>query len=147
MTTTLKNNSTTVYLLVVALGFAFLLAELVIMGHTNGPRLISVVACVLGILFALAGLAMSNARRIIAILFVVLALSGVFGFMAHGGARGFRQQNTAAAIQAASADKDLQRALRSYSGMPPTLAPLMLSGLSLLGALVMLSGVGERKTN
>jgi hypothetical protein len=146
MTTAIRNNSTTIYFVVVAAGFAFLLAELVVMGHTNGPQLISVVACVLGILFALAGLAVGGARRIISILFVVLALTGVFGFMAHSGGRNFRQTNTAS-LDVSTQDRLVQRAVRSFSNMPPRLAPLMLSGLSLLGALVTAGAVADRKTN
>jgi lysylphosphatidylglycerol synthetase-like protein (DUF2156 family) len=144
MTTAIRNNSTTIYFLVVVVGFAFLLAELVVMGHTNGPRVISVVACVLGILLALAGLVMGNLRRIFAILFVVLALSGVWGFMAHSNGRNFRQTNTAS-IDVSTQDRLVQRAMRSFSNMPPTLAPLMLTGLSLLGALVTAGAVGERR--
>lgn len=120
--------------------FAFLLTELVLLGHTRGGQLISIIACVLGILFSLISLAASNLRRIIAILFVVLALTGIVGFLTHGGARGFRQQNTAAAIQAAT-DRDIRRALSSFSNMPPTLSPFALSGLSLMGALVTLTAM------
>ena len=67
---------------------------------------------------------------------VVLALTGVMGFLAHSGARSGR----AAAVAAlpASDDPTVKRAERSFAILPPTLAPLMLSGLALFGAAVTL---------
>ena len=141
LASSLNKNSKNVLFAFVALGFAFTLIELVAMGHTRGPQMLSIIACALGVVFALAGMFAAGARKIIAILFVVLALTGIFGFMAHGGARGFRQSMVASAQ--VGDNQALQRAVRSFSNMPPTLAPLILSGLSLFGAAVTLMAVGE----
>ena len=59
LSTSLKKNSTAVLLLFAALGFAFILIELVNLGHTGGPRMISIVACILGIVLSLAALALA----------------------------------------------------------------------------------------
>ena len=144
LASSLNKNSKNVLFAFTALGFAFILIELVAMGHTGGPRMISVIACALGVVLALAGMFVSGARKIIAILFVVLALTGVFGYMAHGGARGFRQNMAASAP--VGDNQALQRAVRSFSNMPPSLAPLILTGLSLFGAAVTLMAVGETQT-
>lgn len=142
LATNLNKNFTRVMLLVVAAGFAFLLVELLVMGHSNGPRLISVVAAALGAVFGLVAMSQSSGlRRIMAILFVVLSLSGIFGFMAHSNGRSFRSQAVASAP--ATEDRTVRRALNSFGNMPPTLAPLMLTGLSLFGAVVALSASAE----
>jgi hypothetical protein len=142
----LKNNSHTLFSLFVVGGFAFLLAELVTLGHTNPPQLLSIIAPVLGIVFGLAGLASnSRLRKIISILFIVLSLSGIMGTLAHSGARAFRGQ-MASSVQ--TEDRAVRRAIGSFTRLPPTLAPLMLSGLSLFGAYVAYLGTGtmmERK--
>jgi len=143
LASSLNKNSKNVLFAFTALGFAFILIELVMMGHTGGPRMISVIACALGVVLALAGMFASGARKIIAILFVVLALTGLFGFMAHGGAKGFRQNMAASAQSQIGDNQALQRAVRSFSNMPPALAPLILTGLSLFGAAVTLMAVGE----
>ncbi len=132
----LQKNSSTVLYVFVALGFAFVLLELLILGHTRGGQLISIIACALGIILAVAGMAAAGARKIIAILFVVLALTGLMGFMAHSDGRSGRAAATVALP--ASDDRTLQRAVRSFSGLPPTLSPLILSGLALFGAAVTL---------
>ena len=139
----LQKNSATVLYAFVALGFAFVLLELVIMGHTRGGQLLSVIACVLGIILAVAGLAATNLRKVIAIVFVVLALAGLWGFLVHSGARSFRK-NAVTSVQVGD-DRTLQRAISSFSNLPPTLAPLILSGLSLFGAAVtMMARAGTR---
>ncbi|MCW1971129.1 MAG: hypothetical protein KIH69_023720 [Anaerolineae bacterium] len=126
-----------------AAGFAFLLAELVILNHTSGPRMIGAIACVAGIVLSLAALAPnSRLRQILAILFVLVALSGLFGANTHQGSRGFRQQGVASAP--ATEDRTIRRALNSFGNLPPTLAPLALSGLAMLGAAVTLAGSAKR---
>lgn len=123
-------------------GFAFLLIELLVMGHRSGPRLISVVAAALGTAFGLVAMSQnSGLRRVLTNLFVVLSLSGLFGFMAHSSGRSFRSQ--AVASVPATEDRTVRRALNSFGNLPPTFAPLMLTGLSLFGAVVALSASAE----
>jgi hypothetical protein len=137
----LKNNSHTLFSLFVVGGFAFLLAELVTLGHTNPSQLLSIIAPVLGIVFGLAGLSSnSRLRKIISILFIVLSLSGIMGTLAHNGSRAFRA-NMVSSVQ--SEDRAIRRAIGSFTRLPPTLAPLMLTGLSLFGAAVASIGAAE----
>lgn len=139
----LRKNAHLLLSLFVAAGFAFLLAELLILNHTSGPRLIGVVTCVLGVIFSLVALAPNaRVRQILAILFVLLALAGLFGANAHQGARGFRRQGVASAP--ATEDRTIRRALNSFGNLPPTLAPLALSGLAMLGAAVTLAASAKR---
>ena len=134
----LRKNAPLLLSLFVAAGFAFLLVELVMLNHTGGPRLISVITCGLGIAFSL--VALVNNRRLRQIV-AVLSLAGLYGFMTHQGARGFRQQGVAAAP--ATEDRTIRRALNSFGNLPPTLSPLALTGLSILGALVTLASTAE----
>lgn len=138
----LRKNAPLLLSLFVAAGFAFLLVELVMLNHTGGPRLISVITCGLGIAFSLVALVNNRRlRQIVAVLFAILSLTGLYGFMTHQGARGFRQQGVAAAP--ATEDRTIRRALNSFGNLPPTLSPLALTGLSILGALVTLASTAE----
>lgn len=138
----LRKNASLLLSLFVAAGFAFILTELLILNHAGGPRLVALITCGLGIAFSLASLVNNpRLRQIVAILFVVLSLTGLYGFMTHQGARGFRQQGVAAAP--ATEDRTIRRALNSFGNLPPTLSPLALTGLSILGALVTLASTAE----
>jgi hypothetical protein len=133
MSTTLYKNSSKIMMLAVAGGFAFILAELLGIQHAQGPKLIGTFAAAIGAVLGLVGLSENpRVRRILSILFIVLALSGIYGFTVHSGARGFRGEGAAAVP--ASEDRTVQRALRSFTLLPPPLAPLALTGLSLMGA-------------
>ena len=75
----LRKNAHLLLSLFVAAGFAFLLAELLILNHTSGPRLIGVVTCVLGVIFSLVALAPNaRVRQILAILFVLFDVEVIF---------------------------------------------------------------------
>jgi hypothetical protein len=129
-----KNNTLILYLFTAG-GFAFILAELFVLGHFGGPRIVGVVSAGIGIALGVLGAFLSNkARRVVGILFILLALTGAFGFISHSGTRGFRANAVSQVPQ--QTERVLNRALNSYSNMPPTLSPLALSGLSILGAMV-----------
>ncbi len=133
MALNLYRNAPRVLLITVTAGFAFLLLELVMIGHTNFAKLYGAIAAGVGAVLGL--LAMSPAgglRRIVSILFLVLSLSGLYGFVMHSGSRANRADRVSKVAQ--QEDRTIGGALRSYGILPPTLAPLMLSGLSLLGA-------------
>ena len=103
LATSLRRQSTTVLLLFVAAGFVFLLGELFFIGHTEGTQLIAVIARVLGILVSLVGLIPRTGVRRVAIgLFVVLALSGLYGVLEHREERADRPEEANAALQSAS---------------------------------------------
>ena len=127
----------------VIMSFAMIVADLVLMGHTNGPQMTGVIASVVGVVLGAVALFAPNLRKIAAILFLVLALTGLMGVMTHAGARGFRQQGAAAA-RSISDDRTVQNALRSFGNLPPTLAPLVLSGLALMGAAMSAAGVAAQ---
>ncbi len=82
--TFVRSNLTTLILASLAGGFLLLLAELLLAGHTEGVQLVGVTASILGILLALVGLkARGTARNVLAVLFLVLAISGVVGAFEH----------------------------------------------------------------
>lgn len=130
-------KTTTIFLSFIALGFVFLFAELFLMGHWHGTQLIAVITCGMGLVLSLVALKPATGlRRLVAVLFLVLALSGVYGFLEHREGRGERQQEAAPALQAAK-DDVTQEALHSFANNPPMLSPLALSGLAMLGALTL----------
>jgi hypothetical protein len=138
LSTTLRRQSTTVLLLFVAAGFVFLLGELLFIGHLEGTQLIAVIAAVLGILVSLLGMVpRTQARRIAIGLFVVLALSGLYGVLEHREERADRPEEISAPLQAATGRVE-REALETFAKNPPVLSPLALSGLAALGILTLL---------
>jgi hypothetical protein len=135
MSEALYKNFPKVLMVMVALGFAGLAVELIGINHGQGGKLPGLIAAVVGAVLAFVGLSESPAlRRILAILFIVLSLSGLYGsFVAHSGSRNFRA--TMAAGANVGEDRALRRAMNSFTLMPPPLAPLALTGLSLMGAV------------
>jgi hypothetical protein len=134
MSETLYKNMPKVLMLAVALGFAGLVVELLGINHGQGGKLPGLVAAIIGTVLGLVGLSESpGLRRILSILFIVLALSGLYGAFVHSGARGFRAQGAASAQ--VGEDRTLRRAINSFTLFPPPLAPLTLTGLSLMGAV------------
>jgi len=113
----------TILLLMAAGGFAMIAAELLLTSHTDGLQMVGLIASVIGLILGVVALFMSGqkARDIIAILFIVLSISGLLGVLQHAGARADDAQSAA-----------------------PPLASLSLSGLALLGAAVLL-GMGQSR--
>jgi hypothetical protein len=127
----------------VAGGFLLLTVELLGLNHQTGPRVISVIATALGIVLALVVSLAGNSglRRIIAIVFVLIALVGIFGYTMHSGGRARRAEATAS-LQLPD-NQVVQRAVRSFSSMPPVFSPLSITGMALFGAVVALIGSAE----
>ncbi len=135
---TLRAHSTVVLLAFVAAGFAFLLGELLMIGHTFQRQLIGVGAAALGLIVSLIALVpRPGLRRIVLGLYVVLALVGLFGFFIHLGGRARRQ--TQVATVPPPEDRILRRALSTFARNPPLVPPLALSGLATLGIVTLLS--------
>ena len=152
-------------------GFAMLLAELVITNHTDGIQLIAVVASLAGLVLAGVGLIASpKLRPIVAVLFLLLSLTGIVGVIEHqdaggeGGERAARPALTTSAsasgaaaavtrnLQGGDGDNDTppNRDFRGRPGQqsaPPPLAPLSLAGLSLMGTVVLLGRRDKSEPN
>jgi len=113
----------TILLLMAVGGFAMIAAELLLTSHTDGLQMVGLIASVIGLILGVVALFMSGqkARDIMAILFIVLSISGLLGVLQHAGARADDAQSAA-----------------------PPLASLSLSGLALLGAAVLL-GMGQSR--
>lgn len=141
----------TILLLMAAGGFVMLVIELLITNHTDGIQLAGVIASAIGLILAVAALFLTSlqARNILAILFIVLSVSGLIGVLQHFNARGEEGET---ALNVAGAASYQPVSLRSEDddenpgeargdeseAVPPPLAPLGLSGLALLGAITLL---------
>ncbi len=126
----------------VAAGFALLLGDLLLIGHTFQRQLIGVGAAALGLIASLIALVpRPGLRRIVTVLYVVVALVGLFGFYIHLGGRTRRQ--TQVATIPPSENRIIRRALTSFARNPPLVPPLALTGLATLGIVTLLSGSTE----
>ncbi|HRX02478.1 MAG: hypothetical protein KDI07_09190 [Anaerolineae bacterium] len=142
-------------------GFAVLLAELLITNHTDGIQLVAVAASLIGMILAVIGLVASpKFRRVVAVLFLLLSVTGIIGVIEHneGGEEGERAQRPALTTSASGAVADVSLRLQGGDtdndgpppgfgangfrpeggSAPPPLAPLSLAGLALMGTVVML---------
>jgi hypothetical protein len=135
-----------ILLIAVAAGFGFIVAELSILGHTQGPRQTGFIAAIVGAVLGLvaAFVAHPMVRKILAALFAILALSGLLGANAHQGGQA-RRAAVVAGVQPAPTDGGIRQALGTFGRLPPTLAPLMLTGLALLGAYVSFASSGKKQ--
>ncbi len=143
----LQTNLTSLLLVFVALGFLFLLAELLLTNHTEGIQQVAVGASILGALLGLAGLFVGGRLRHAAvILFLLLALTGLVGVVEHNEARleaeGFETStrvpwSSGTTLVRYTWDEDEEE--EGEEGEAPPLAPLSLSGLSVLGAVALLA--------
>lgn len=136
-------------MLLLAGGFAMLLAELLWTEHTDGIQLVGVVASIAGIVLTLAALVVrARAAMILAVLLLLLSVTGLIGTYEHleegGGEAGEAQRiDVAANRQIAFTDDDDDDARREEGeregeageSVPPPLAPLSLAGLSIFGVL------------
>lgn len=141
-------------------GFTMLLVELLITDHVDGIQLVAVAASLAGLILAVVGLIASpKLRPIVAVLFLLLSLTGIIGVIEHTEARGEEGERAArpalttsaggaaAAVslrfQGGDGDDDVPPAsgFASRDGeqsAPPPLAPLSLAGLSLMGTVILL---------
>jgi hypothetical protein len=153
----LDQQRDTILLLLLAGGFAVVLGELVLYQHWDGTQLIGFSATVVGILAVLVGIFVKGTlRTVIGLLLVVLSISGLMGARQHleaaAGAAiaplpALVQQNTLAGVQEiAYRPGAVAGQLTEEEGgeaVPPPLAPLSLSGLALMGAVILLAKKDE----
>ena len=156
----LAQRQDTILLLLLAGGFAVVLGELVLYQHWEGTQLIGFGATVVGMLAVLAGIFVKGTlRTVIGLLLVVLSISGLIGAREHleaakGEAMSPRpalvQQSTLAGAQEIAyrpgglAQEEEEEGEEGEGGeggeeVPPPLAPLSLSGLELMGAVILLA--------
>ena len=113
-----RRNLIVILLLLLLGGFVMLLAELLLTGHVDGIQLVAVIASAVGAIGVAAGIFVKGTvRHVVAILLLVLTISGLMGARQHFEATG--------------------------NETPPPLAPLSLSGLALMGAVVLLAKQDE----
>ena len=154
-----RNYYTLMYLLIAG-SFLGLVAELVWTEHWDGIQLVGLLASVAGmVLAAIALFASPRMRQVLAVLFVILSISGIVGTIEHNEERG-EGEASAPVIMAASAGTNMelpaaqqeegeegeageQGEARGEGGeggegeaIPP-LAPLSLAGMSIIGAVTL----------
>jgi len=153
-----QRHFATLLLLLIAAGFVTFVAELLLMHHTEGIQLVAVVASVVGLLLALAALlAPAKWRNGIAILFLLLSVTGVIGTIEHNEgdeaegretrliAPTERNANQNIVYRAQDAEEgeaeegEAEEAGEAGEAAPPPLAPLSLAGFALMGAITTLA--------
>ena len=142
-------------------GFAVLLGELVLYRHWEGSQQIGLVATAVGLAVMLLGLfARGRLRPLLGLLLIVLSLSGLMGVREHleeGGGEAARLpaqpslQLVAYQAGPSSEEKEEEGEAREVRGergesAPPPLAPLGLSGLALMGAVILLARPDEARS-
>ena len=152
----LGQHRDTILLLLLAGGFVVVLGELVLYAHWEGTQLIGFSATVVGLLAVLVGIFVKGTlRTVIGLLLVVLSLSGLVGAREHLEASSEEamsprpalvQQNTLAGAQeiayrpgALAQEEEGEGGEGGGETVPPPLAPLSLSGLALMGAVILLA--------
>lgn len=145
-----------VMLLLIIGGFVMLLVELLMLDHTEGIQLVAVMATGMGLLLALAALlAPAKWRNGVAILFVLLSVTGLIGSYEHveEGAEEEEEAhlvmpttennanlNIAYPAQAAKeGEEEGEEGEEEGEDVPPPLAPLSLAGFALMGAVTTLA--------
>ena len=152
-------------MLLLAGGFGMLVIELVWMGHTRDTQVVAVIATGIGFILALVGAFVGGrARIIVAGLLAVLALTGLFGTFEHAEARAGNADrrpppgvnvtgDQAQPPQGADPGPGLGQGpgQGQRGGFPgrgnqaPLLSPLSVSGLALMG-MVVLQGTRREDT-
>lgn len=160
--TLIQQRYATLMLLLLGVGFAMLLAELWLTGHTEGIQLVAVGASVAGLLLVgMALLVNAKLRTLVALLFLVLSVSGLVGAYEHyeeghedeaemrprvanvniayrnqEGAEDDEHEANEHEETASEADEHEED---GEEETPPPLAPLSLAGLSVMGMVATLS--------
>jgi len=154
-----RKHLTTLLLVLLAGGFAVLLAELILYKHFEGLQLVGLFSTIVGLLAALWGLVAKGGTRIaLAGVMVLLVVAGLIGVVQHNESEGGDEGARPAAIAAAGANANISltapgvaqdsddapvapgaRPRGDSETPPPPLAPLGLSGLALMGAVVLLA--------
>lgn len=162
----LRKHQATILLLLLAGGFAVVLGELVLYQHWDGTQLVGFVSTVVGMLVVFVGIFLKGTLRVVAaLLLLVLSLAGLIGTYEHfeeGGGEAARPQPalvqrsagvvqqvsfSASTVERAPAQDNDEDSERRPGGEtePPPLAPLSLSGLALMGAVILLAKQDEQK--
>ncbi len=163
----IRRNLIVILLLMLLGGFVMLLAELLITGHVEGVQNVAVIASIVGAIGVIAGFFIKGVvRHVVVLVLLVLTLSGLMGVREHSessGRIGDSMRFIAAADLAsgyqliANVNATTQKPLRDEDedenkpnqrqaereSSPPPLAPLSLSGLALMGAVVLLAKQDE----
>lgn len=153
-----------VVMILLAAGFTLLLAELLLTHHTDGIQLVAVIASITGLVLSLAALfVQGSARLVVAGLMLVLSISGIVGTFEH--LEGDEGREAATELHQADMSQTTYQAVSLHAqeedeageanergegneqgelgerdqgeAAPPPLAPLSLSGLSVMAAVVM----------
>ncbi|MBM3268031.1 MAG: hypothetical protein FJZ01_10330 [Candidatus Sericytochromatia bacterium] len=133
----------------VLLGFALILAELVLIEHTEKKQLVAIGATLLGAAAAGAGLAApAGFRGAIAVALVFAGLAGIPGTVLHYAEareeaekrlrKGAESLLPGGPAHASEEHEEDEKKKKEHHG-PPPLAPLSVTGLGLLGALAVLA--------
>ena len=150
-----RNYYTLMYLLIAG-SFLGLVAELVWTEHWDGIQLVGLLASVAGmVLAAIALFAPPRMRQVLAVLFVILSISGIVGTIEHNEERG-EGEASAPVIMAATAGTNMELpAAQQEEGEEgeagergeggeggegeaiPPLAPLSLAGMSIIAAVTL----------
>jgi len=169
-----RRNLITILLVLLLGGFVMLLAELLITNHVDGIQNVANVASIVGAAAILLGFfAKGMFRHLLVLLLLVLSLSGLLGAWEHLESREGGEAQAPAALAVRSdgyqtvsngAGADAERTLQDDDegeeareggegsereggeGAPPPLAPLSLSGLALMGAVVLLAKPDARES-
>lgn len=151
--TFVQRRSASLMLLLISGGYVMLLAELLLINHMKGPQMVGVIASSAGLLFTLIALFVSGkTRNWVALLLVVLSVSGLLGTFKHNEALNAEPAAMAAPVNATvnadslnqpiadrrQAAPDAEGPGGEQSAVPP-LAPLSLAGFALMGAVATLS--------
>ena len=147
--TFVQRRSASLMLLLISGGYVMMLAELLLINHTKGPQLVGVIASSAGLLLTLIALFVSGkARNWVALLLVVLSVSGLLGTFKHNEALNAEPAAMAATVNADGLNQPIAYRLQAAadvegpggdkSAVPP-LAPLSLAGFALMGAVATLS--------
>ncbi len=163
LTQYVRRHFTTLVLLSVLAGFALILVELLVTQHYDGIQLVAPISCGVGILLSATALWFAPGRSAIAVLLLLLALTGLFGAFEHQEEGGEEEARASTTVVMQVSDEgsespttvseseagenevgeaeSIERGERGEGegeeeeGNPPPLAPLSLSGLAFLGAL------------
>ena len=131
-------------MLMIGVGFATLVVELIGYKHWEGFQLIGLTAILVGAIVSFLAIgANASLRRMLGLVFLVLAFIGLVGTVMHNGDK-LTGQSDEARRPPPTAVEGSPRERGEFRIPPPTLAPLSMSGFCILGALVVLGRKDER---
>ncbi len=131
----------TIVMAMIAGGFLMLLAELLIYAHYQQLQLIGFGAVVIGLICSVVGIgANARLRRTLAVIFLVLSITGVIGLYFHNEERlGGEEGGPPAQGEGGGEEGGEEGGLGEPRMEPPALASLSVSGLCIFGAVMLLA--------